>query len=305
MTKYDFDGSAIRPDMVMQWTTRVNAQEIISNADRRLKDVTLHWYNAESFIECMKRIGTEAPSVEAMSCAYVLPRILSSLSGMLHATVGASDMFLLCSDPSEVLHSQNCPSDEDKKISERWSIETIILWYVATTIYPLPKLSSRDLTMDMKIANGKPIGDIYHARQSYDGCRQIFGFHGHSRQTCVFVDGKEERVTKDYWHNSKRGDNEGNILEKIKGVPGVVQDDVSGDVRLGEDEFLGTSEIHSSENSEVMDQLEEDTRPCRIKHRPVLFLVGVPLEKRKSVQEFFEAVHDSVEGEYDATRRIV
>lgn len=295
--EYKFEGSTIKPDLVMQWTTRATANEIISSEDGKIANYPLNWYNAESFIECKRDISAKVPSVQATSYVHVLPRVLPNLAGMLYAAMGSSNIFLFWSDPSGVLRSHRYSLYEDENDSKAPTIESIILRYVATVIDPLDGLPARDPTMKMKIVDKKLVWDITHAGNSYNDCRQIFGFYAHSRQTCVFVDEKEERAVKDYWRESERRYNEGDILKKIKGVPGVVQVDVSGDVKLDGDNRLETSKIHSGAEPVIKDQLEGCLRPCRIKHRSVLLSVGEPLEKRESVQEFFEAVHDSVEGE--------
>lgn len=301
MAKYDFDGSIIRPDILIHWTMRANVKEFISSADGKLKDVPLHWYNAESHIECKKRIGIGVPNAKAMSCVHILPRILPNVAGTPYITLGPSDIVLSWSDPSRVLHSHNHPPHEDKKLSKMHSVEFIVLRYVVTVMRPLPKLPARDSTMHMKSADGKPIWDIEYAGKSYNGCRKIFDLHEHSRQAFVFLVGRKERVIMDYLRNSKRDDSEGNILlKKTKGVPGVVQVNSSDDVKLDEDEFLKTSGTHSGENSEIMLQLEEGTRPCRIEHRYIRVFAGKSLRKREFVKEIFEAVHDSLEGEHCA-----
>lgn len=298
--EYKFEGSTIKPDLIMQWTTRATAYEIISSEDGKITNYPLNWYNAESFIECKRDISAKVPSVQATSYVHVLPRVLPNLAGtcMLYATMGSSNIFLFWSDPSGVLRSHRYSLYEDENDPNAPSIESIILRYVATVMKPLPHLPTRDPTTKMKIVDEKLVWDITHSGKSYEDCREIYGFHAHSKQTCVFVDEKEERAVKDYWRDSDRRYNEGDILKKIKGVPGVVQVDVSGDVNLDGDKRLETSKIHSGSEPVIKDQLEGCLRPCRIKHRSVLLSVGEPLEKRESVQEFFEAVHDSVEGEY-------
>lgn len=288
--------------MAMQWTTRANVKEIISSVDGRLKNVPHHWYNAESFIECKKRIGTEAQSVEDMSCVHVLSS-LPNLAGTLYVTVGPSDMFLFWPNPSEVSHSQSSPLHENKKPLKLQSIETILLRYVATVTNPLLGLPARDSIMNLKIVDEKPIWDVTHARQSYNNCRQVhvFGIHGLSRRTCVLADGMEERVIKDYRRHSKQSDNRCDILEKTKGVPGVVEVEISRDGKLDGDKHLETPIIYSGAEPVIKDQLENSLRPGRVQHHCILLPVGEPLEKRESVQEFFEAVHDacSFGGEYE------
>lgn len=294
---YKFEGSSIRPDLVMQWTTKATANEIISSPEGKSKVDPLYWYNSESFIECKERITATVPSVQATSYVHVLPRVLPNLTGMLYAAMGPSNIFLFWSDPSGVLRSHRYSLYEDENDPNAPSIESIILRYVATVMKPLPHLPTRDPTMKMKIVDEKLVWDITHSGKSNEDCRQIYGFHAHSKQTCVFVDEKEERAVKDYWRDSDRRYNEGDILNKIKGVPGVVQVDVSGDVKLDGDKPLKTSGIHSGAEPIIKDQIEDSLRPERVKHRSVLLSVGEPLEKRESVQEFFEAVHDSLEGE--------
>lgn len=296
---YKFEGSYIRPDLVIQWTTRATANEIICSPEGKSKVDPLYWYNPESFVENKKSITSEVPSVQATTFVQVLPRVLPNLADMLYVAKGPSNIFLFWSDPFGVLRSHRYSLHEDENDPKAPSFESIILRYVATVMKPPPHLPAWDPIMKIKNVDEKPVWASPHSANSCNDRHQILGLHAHSRQTRVFANEKEERAVKVYWRDSDRHFHEGDILSKIKGVPGVKQVDISEDVKLDENKLLKTSRIHSGENPGIMDQLEESTRPCRIKHRSVLLSVREPLEKREAAQEFFEAVHDSVEGEYD------
>ena len=97
-------------------------------------------------------------------------------------------------------------------------------------------------------------------------------------------------VIKDHWRDGSRRFREADLYAKANGVRGMAQMYHGERVTDDNGEQIRTSEYHSGENSTL-----EGDAPQRFKERVVLSSTGEPLEKRKRLLEFLEAMFDVVQ----------
>lgn len=282
-----FEGSATRPDLVFAWTTYEVAQGMI-NSERiePIKNGDIHWNELVSYMEVKANSNAWATTLsQTMSYCHILPRAQPDLAGIEYSLITPELLYLFWGDTSGVVRTH-------RYFLENFSSRDILFRYIATLVDPLPELPVRDSTMKLDRTNESytiQCNDI-----TLKNCKLISSTAGQCRQTCVFLAEDGRRVVKDLWLDEKRRFKEANILEEIKGVPGVVQVDFSLDVKIPETgEFLQTSELHSGSNS----KLRKDRKaPRRMKTRCVLKSTGKKLKTRKSVLQVVKGIHDSLRG---------
>ncbi|THH03710.1 hypothetical protein EW145_g6065 [Phellinidium pouzarii] len=279
-----FEGSDLRPDLIAKRTTREDAQKI-ANGER--SESKVFWHETESAVEVKAKFESIPPSVQTGSYIHVLPRAIPSLAGILYLAWDAQFFYIYWSDTSGIVRSHRYYFEEEKS----WDV---LYRYVCTVVNPLTDLPTRDPTMSINPNPISPEWTINCKEKAYNAV-QRYGATAHSRQTCVLWDPVKKRVIKDHWCDDDRRYRESNILEKIKGVPGVSQVDFSEVVKrpddLGE---LATSKLHSGRESTL--KVSGRRVPRRTKQRSVLKSRGDPLSARKSVRQILVALYDSIQG---------
>ncbi|KAI5123035.1 hypothetical protein M0805_007656 [Coniferiporia weirii] len=127
----------------------------------------------------------------------------------------------------------------------------------------------------------------------------LFASSAHGRQTCVFLDQAAERAIKDHWRDMRRRSKESAILEKIKGVPGVVQVDFSETVMMvceKKEIPLRTRDVHFGKDAIKEDNGFTRPAPLREKQRSVLKTTGDSLGRRTTVRQLLMVLYDGIEG---------
>ncbi|THH06234.1 hypothetical protein EW145_g4222 [Phellinidium pouzarii] len=260
LSKSKFEGSDLRPDLIAKRTTREDAQKI-ANGER--SESKVFWHETESAVEVKAKFESIPPSVQTGSYIHVLPRVIPSLAGMLYLAWDAQFFYIYWSDTSGIVRSHHYKFEEEKS----WDV---LYRYVCTVVNPLTDLPTRDPTMSINPNPISPEWTINCKEKTYNAV-QLYGATAHSRQTCVLWDPVKKRVIKDHWCDDDRRYRESNILEKIKGVPGVSQVDFSEVVKrpgdLGE---LATSKLHSG-------------RESTLKHFTIVFKVIRSVLKKRRV----------------------
>lgn len=251
-----------------------------------IKNGDIHWNELVSYMEVKTNHNSSETSYsQTISYCHILPRAQPDLAGIEYSLITPNLLFLFWGDTSGVIRSHRYSL---KDVTSR----DILFRYVATLVNPLPGLPVQDGTMTPDKKNESytiQCNDI-----TFKNCKLISSTAGQSRQTCVFLTEDGRRVVKDLWLDEKRRFKEADILEEIKGVPGVVQVDFSLDVIDPKtSRALQTSELHSGPNSKVRSNRKA---PRRTKTRCVLKSTGTKLKKRKSVLQVIKGIHDSLRG---------
>ncbi|KAI5119522.1 hypothetical protein M0805_002544 [Coniferiporia weirii] len=281
----NFEGSNLRPDIVAKWTTHVDAEEIVRED---IKAPVVYWHETQSLVEVKQNFGSLPPSNQAGQYLHVLPRGLPSLAGMLYLASDKFKFYIYWSDTSGIVRSHHYDITEEKS----WDV---LFRYVLTVVEPLENLPTWDPTMTINVENPLEPKWVIASNEKAHPASLLYAMNGHSRQTSVFWSEEKKRIIKDQWRDDDRRFNESEILERIKGVPGVAQVDYSEVVKGSDDEPLTTSDLHSG--AECVLEFEYNRRvPKRTKQRNVLKTKGDSLSKRTSVLQLAMAVFDSVQG---------
>lgn len=263
--------------------------------------VRIYWHEVVSFWTVkFNNAGLQKASSQAVQYAHILPKSLPNLAGILYATCSKEKIYFFWSDNSGIVRSNSSPLAHDDTCA------ALLHQYISTLVNLLAalELSTRDPTMKAIAPSGENLKATWRIEingEPYD-CRLLVATSNHSRQTCVFetVDGNQ--IVKDHWRDDDRRFpvNENSILEKVKGVPGVVQVACSEDVEVEikgkkrtQKRKLRTSALHSGRKPRYHRTVPA---PRRTKTRCLLNSKGEPLSSRKSVLEILQAIFDSVTG---------
>ncbi|KAI5119575.1 hypothetical protein M0805_006460 [Coniferiporia weirii] len=281
----DFSGSKVQPDVVAKWTSRENAQKI---AEGGHAETSVCWHEIQSLVEVKRELSDAPLSKDTGKYLHVLPRGIPSLAGMLYLAWDTCAFRLYWSDTSGAFRSRRYEMSHE----DSWDV---LLRYTHTAASPLVKLPVRDPSMSINLdVSEKPMWDINCSKASFRASL-ICATETHSRQTCVFWDDTQKRIIKDQWCDIREKFSESKILEKVKGVPGVVQVDFSEVVKgPGGRQDLGTSKLHSG-SDRVLPFSAHRRIPRRTKQRFVLKTKGDPLSKRRSVLQILMAIYDSIQ----------
>ena len=104
---------------------------------------------------------------------------------------------------------------------------------------------------------------------------------------------ESEYVIKDYWRDGSRRFREADLYTKANGVRGMAQMYHGERVTDENGEQLKTSDYHSGKDSVLGGKAKQ-----RFKERIVLNSTGEPLETRKTLLEFLEAMYDVVQSKF-------
>ncbi|KAI5115168.1 hypothetical protein M0805_000765, partial [Coniferiporia weirii] len=286
--KGEFDGSRLKPDISCVISTRKQAKKVVR--DGKLSG-PVYWNRLVSLGEVMCKIVDDDDD-QTISCLHVLPHARPDLAGMLYMSWETLYFRLHWSDTSGIVSSQPYWLSDEAS----WSV---LLRYVFTVWYPLPLLPTRDHTMSLFMGRSLSPKWVIRTKQSAFRGKVLFASSAHRRQTCVFLDEAAKRIIKDHWRDTHRRFQEPITLEKIKGVPGVVQVDFSEVVTVeieGAEVPLRTNEMHSG--PDALKERDGSTRsaPHREKQRSVLKTTGDGLDKRTTVRQLLMALYDGTEG---------
>lgn len=251
-----------------------------------IKNGELHWNELVSYVEAKKKIDSLMDAfTQTISYCHILPRAQPDIAGIQYGLITPELLYLFWGDTSGVVRSHRFLLNDN-------TTRNILFRYVATLVKPLRGLPLRDTTMILDRKNESYT--IQCGDKTFENCELISATSGQSRQTCVFLTEDGHRVVKDLWFDGERRFEEANILEDIKGVPGVVQVDFSLNVIDPVTEKpLQTSDLHSGPNKRL--GLIRNV-PCRTKKRCVLKSTGKKMKKRKSVLQVVKGIHDSLRG---------
>ena len=289
MTGEEMQEDEPRPDLVFVWTTYASAKEVICPPAYGVRTPAIHWSDIVSYVEVKSDRNMAVSSDQASQYCHILPRAQPDLAGIYYSVIAHNHFFLYWADTSGIVRSHRYMFDNEQD----WGV---LFRYVSTLVKPLPELPLRDSTMKYNKSTNR--WTIKCGKETYKNCELIDAVCGQSRQTCVFLTeaspGKK-RIVKDLWSDERHLFKEADFLVKIKGVPGVVQGDLSlhinGPKTRGP---LETSEMHSGPKSRL-DQRRK--APRRTKKRCVLKSVGKKLKTRRSLLQIVKAIHDSLRGE--------
>lgn len=271
-----------RPSLVFKWTTFKVAKEIInSEYGKPRAKRAISWHEVVSYVETkILRNPQEWQCDKASKCCNQLPQEQSDLAGMYYGVVSPKIFILYWGDTSCIVRSKRYVFDD----LDDWAI---LFHYVATLVNPLPELPLRDSTMKYKAKT-----DCYEIKcvnRLFKDCKLLSWSTGQSKQTCIFSTDSGKRVVKDIWVDQRMRTNEGEILEELKGVRGVVQIDTHAEVV--NPHTRNPLQTYESDSESL------DEAPVRTKNRYVLKSSGKPLGKSRSVLQIIKAVHDSLRGD--------
>jgi hypothetical protein len=233
----------------------------------------------------------------------VLPRALPNLAGMLALTCDKDRINYHWSDNSEVVRTATSfHSDGEDGNNEYTDAWVLMCSYIYTLYYSKDNLVPWDETMTL---DGNSWA-IETSKQVYRTGPIHLTSH-HSRQTCVFGSEAPVRVLKDIWTDDARRHHEGEILETVKGTPGVVQVDYSEKVPAykvdpvtGEKTTIGdleTSQLHSGNDCELEPLRNRGrTAPRRTKWRHVYHTKGETLKARTPSKQVSTLWRTDVQG---------
>lgn len=300
-----FGGQNLRPGIIGKLVPPLEANLAASGKEDQIKDEgirTLRWSDVHTMGELKKNVPQDTDTHNQIAgYVHMLPRVLPNLAGMLMLAIDLNGCHIEWSETSGMVRTHTM---------EMSSLDTwrYLISYLYTLYEPRDELPFWDYTLK-KIEGGEDnLWKVKVGDEEYDA-KLIYATHHHSRQTCVLdainvLDKDKCRIIKDIWLDEGRRFKEHEMLEKLKGTPGVVQLDKSQTVPIikrdpkTEEEIMTGEPLQTSKNHAHLLHgcLPERPAPRRIKRRHVFHTRGIPLKKRKSVRQIFAGVYDSVQG---------